>query len=40
MLAGTNCQDDHRQDDKHRDRDEKSQRRYYDKNHKDYHKLG
>ena len=37
MLAGTNFQDDHHQDDKHRDRDEKNQRRYYDKNHKDYH---
>jgi hypothetical protein len=37
MLAGTNFQDDHHQDDKHRNRDEQSQRRYYDKSHKDYH---
>ena len=37
MLAGTNFQDDHHQDDKHRDRDDKNQKRYYDKSHKDYH---
>jgi hypothetical protein len=37
MLAGTNFQDDRHQDDKHRDRDDKHRRRYYDRNHKDYH---
>jgi hypothetical protein len=36
-MAGTNFQDDHHQDDKHRDRDDKNQKRYYDRNHKDYH---
>jgi len=29
MLADTSFQDDYHQDDKHRNRDEKSQRRYY-----------
>jgi hypothetical protein len=36
MVASTNFQDDH-QGDKHRDRDANNQKRYYDKNHKDYH---
>ena len=35
--ASTNFQDDQHQDDRHRDRDAKDQKRYYDKNHKDYH---
>jgi hypothetical protein len=35
VLANTNFQDV--QDDKHRDRDDTNQKRYYDKKHKDYH---
>ena len=37
MVGGTNFQDDHHQDNKQQNRDDKNQKRYYDKSHKDYH---
>jgi hypothetical protein len=37
MLGGTNFQDDHHQYNKQQNRDDKNQKRYYDKSHKDYH---